>query len=753
MISEEHKWVALSWLCIFTVLMFGEVAVGQDFDESLLKAIGRTTEVSGDSGVKSAAPQYNPYEPYRTGGGHLIEIGSYRIDNIWQGKERKKGIFVADDWRHFMHGVKDAAAYPLAWEQFVDEKQAKFLDKGTTLETEVKFSNVPPIRLKGGESLIPSKPLLDLEKLAQFRGASLRFFIWIKGEGTGKGVALWDGAPSVTFYLKDSQGTLVETYPGLFNTRGSFPWFCYYVDVKIPYGLSTGSAAATTTTAEASNEGTDNSLASWAQLIGFNTMEDDNAIVTDEVKLPAAGGLYVELENPVSGTAWFSTISFGQYANGKLPPREMLADPTTGSLAPNPDYDELPMHIYFGLANLRKWNFLKGNNSFGDLTKVEGLKAFLARAEKDWSYMLHAVPYLVSMYNVGIQQEQASEFEKGWLEMLGAWLESMRDESTGLWKLNGRSSLELTEAVMGNCYSPVDMARSDEVSNQTEWLSIGGKTVTDAAKMVDAILAVQERDPRNPDILAGWTRYAFQPNALKKSDPVKRAFELCSTNAAVSILNQCLPQVNDAMKRQIRNSVKAAWDYGMRTVFRNDGKWYQSDAIQQLDGPAFALDFLDGTQWLESRFVSAMAAPKLKVDFGSNGSVKVTWLEPADNAVSVRIYALPKDAEGTELPVKQLAGVIQKTSKGLKGMDPLLAAKQICDAGKDAWGITPEMAGADYIAKKMSDLAPRLKVSKGLDLQVTKPMDLADVSWWAVAVSPYGEMSKPVQLAEKTDEN
>ena len=751
MTTEKHKRAALAWLCILVVLAGGEVAVSQDFDESLLKAIGRTAEAPADNGGKSDAAAYNPYEPYRTGGGHLIEIGRYRIDNLWQDKERKKGEVVADDWRHFMHGIKDAFSYPFAWEQFIDEKQAKFLDRATTLETEVKVSNVPPVKLKGGESLIPVKPLLDLTKLAQFRGTTLRFFVWIKAEGTGQGVSLWEGAPSVTFYLKDSQGTLVDTYPPLFNTRGSFPWFCYYMDVPIPYGLSTGAVAPATPVTEAVNEAEGSDVVSWAKLIGLNTTEEEAASSSDEVRLPAAGGLYVQLENPTSGTAWFSTISFGQLHNGKQPPREMLADPVSGSLAPNPDYDELPMHIYFGLANLRKWNFLKGNNVFGDLTRIEGLNAFLKQAENDWSYMLHAVPYLVSMYNVGIQQEQTPEFEKGWLETLGTWLESMRDEGTGLWKLNGRSSLELTEAIMGNCYEAEDVPRPDAVAAQTEWLSIGGKPVTDAAKMAEAVLDAQERDPKNPDVLAGWTRYAFKQNTLKASDPVRRAFELCSTNAAVSILNQCLPLVNDALKRRIRDSVKGAWDYAMRTVFRNDGKWYQSDAVQQLDGPAFALDFLDGTQWLEPRVVSSVAVPKLKVAFGANDSATVTWLEPADNAVSVRIYALAKGAEGTDLPVRQLAGVIQKAPKGLKGMDPLLAVRQICTAGKETWGITPEMAGADYIAKKMSDLAPRLKVAKGLELQVTKPADMSDVDWWAVAVGPYGEMSKPVQLMEKSE--
>jgi hypothetical protein len=229
------------------------------------------------------------------------------------------------------------------------------------------------------------------------------------------------------------------------------------------------------------------------------------------------------------------------------------------------------------------------------------------------------------------------------------------------------------------------------------------------------------------------------------------AFELCSSNAAVTILAQCLPQVDDGLKKRINASMKAAWEYAMRTVFTNDGKWYQNDAVQQLNGPAFALDFLNSTLWLEPRVVASVAKPKTKAEFTGDG-VHVTWEDPADNVVSLRIYALDKDSDATELPTDRLVGIIQKPARGVKGLDPLLAAKQICEAGKETWGMTPEKAGADYLAKMMKDLNPRLKVAKnGLDIQVSRPESVSDAVFWIVAVQPYGEMSKPVEVAEKND--
>ncbi len=740
---DNHKRLILAGLLVCMSFILAENVRGQGIDDDLMKALARPVTTKDATEEKAETQKTNKFEPYRVGGGHLIEIGPYRIDNLWQGQERK-GV-VAEDWRYFMHGMKDAFAYPLAWDAFIDEAQSKYLDKTTVLNTPVKSSNVPPIALKGGESVIPAKPLLDLQTLALFRGKTLRFFIWIKGEGVGLRTSLWEGSPWLCFYLKDSQGTLIASYPSVFCTRGTFPWFCYQIAVDVPYSLATAGGAI-----EAAEAIGDEPTVSWAEMIGFRT-DVDNDLESNELQLPAAGGLYVLLKNPASGTAWFSTISYEVVTKQNTPTKDGMVDPVTGSLAPNPDYDELPMHIFFGLADLRKWNFLKGNKAFGDLTRIDGLKAYLKMAEGDWSHMLHAVPYLVQIYNVGTQQNQTPDFEKGWLETLGAWLESMRSKTTGLWKLNGRDSLELTEAIVGNCYAPADIPRPGDLGNETGWLSIGGKAVTNAAAMAEAVLSAQEHDPKDAGVLAGWTRYAFQSRSLKESDPKRMAFELCSSNAAVTILAQCLPQVDDGLKKRINASMKAAWEYAMRTVFTNDGKWYQNDAVQQLNGPAFALDFLNSTLWLEPRVVASVAKPKTKAEFTGDG-VHVTWEDPADNVVSLRIYALDKDSDATELPTDRLVGIIQKPARGVKGLDPLLAAKQICEAGKETWGMTPEKAGADYLAKMMKALNPRLKVAKnGLDIQVSRPESVSDAVFWIVAVQPYGEMSKPIEVAEKND--
>ena len=98
------KQLMLASLIVCVSFVFTERLHGQGLDDDFLKAFSRPMEAKGETDEKKAEEQTSSkFEPYRTGGGHLIEIGPYRIDNLWQGQERK--AVVADDWRYFMHGM------------------------------------------------------------------------------------------------------------------------------------------------------------------------------------------------------------------------------------------------------------------------------------------------------------------------------------------------------------------------------------------------------------------------------------------------------------------------------------------------------------------------------------------------------------------------------------------------------------------------------------------------------------------------
>ena len=142
---SKHKQLILAWLLVCMSFFLAENVRGQGIDDDLLKALARPVTTKDATEEKADAQKTSKFEPYRVGGGHLVEIGPYRIDNLWQGQERK-GV-VADDWRYFMHGMKDAFAYPLAWDEFIDESQQKYLDRAMVLKTPMKVSNVPPIAL------------------------------------------------------------------------------------------------------------------------------------------------------------------------------------------------------------------------------------------------------------------------------------------------------------------------------------------------------------------------------------------------------------------------------------------------------------------------------------------------------------------------------------------------------------------------------------------------------------------------------
>ena len=147
---DNPKRLILALFMACMSVLFAEVLHGQNLDEDLLKALARPVEAKSATEEKAAEPTVSKFEPYRTGGGHLVEIGPYRVDNLWQGQERK--AVVADDWRYFMHGMKDAASYPLAWDEFIDADQEKY----TRLWNLVSNMDVPLIRLiKDGQKNEP----------------------------------------------------------------------------------------------------------------------------------------------------------------------------------------------------------------------------------------------------------------------------------------------------------------------------------------------------------------------------------------------------------------------------------------------------------------------------------------------------------------------------------------------------------------------------------------------------------------------
>lgn len=725
------------WLVFFCCLGI----VGQEVEEEI---------------VASPVKPLGKYEPLVRGGGQYIEIAGTVIESLWM-KDAGKGK--TDLWRHFMHGMTDHRGYPLVWDAFVGNGQAGVLDKAVLLDSAVKTSGLSSVCLPGKGKVVFEKPILSMADLSMVRGKTLRFYVWIKGEGTGDGAALWDGAPQVTFYVKDANDFVVGTKKCNFRTRGTFPWHCYYIEVPIPAVLALNELSLGAETKEEPKAGEGGAQAddgfSAALLSDLGSIVESG--IDEDVSLPAGGGLYVSVSNPVSGKAWFSTMSWEVASAENTPAREKRCDPTTGSMAPNPDYDELPMHLYFGLSKDHMWKFLKGNKAFGDLTYKSIMKDYvLNTAAKDWSHTLHALPYMVQMVGAGTMLNLVPPIELGWIEALGDVLEGLQDPGSGLWKLDGHGSLELTYLIVANSFSCRQCDHGDATVHETPWLGVGKRVVPRAAEMCDSILGAQCRDSRGGKRLAGWTRFAFKPQSVVNGVTGMGSFEMCSSAAAVQLLLRCYPLVDGGRKAKIRESLRGAWTYAMQTVFRPNGLWYQGDALPDFRGPAFGFQFLEGTQWLETkRNVAAVAKPQVETELNSREDFTVRW--KPENEASLRIYATRSGVDVSSIGDKDLIAIIHNpNAKSLGTMDAMLALREISLSVEKNWGATAEKYGAVYAADKLALFNKQVKITQGNGIVIPKPTDLANeegkLVYWLAATSPYSELSEFIKVNSPEEE-
>ena len=91
--------------------------------------------------------------------------------------------------------------------------------------------------------------------------------------------------------------------------------------------------------------------------------------------------------------------------------------------------------------------------------------------------------------------------------------------------------------------------------------------------------------------------------------------------------------------------------------------------------------------------------------------------------------------------------------------DPLVAARKIADAARTEWNLTPDAAGCDYLAAKVSVLPKRLPLGKAeksvnVDPPAVTLYTVADnastedtsIVFYAVGVNAYGECTDYLPL-------
>jgi hypothetical protein len=696
--------------------------------------------------AQEAPPSENKWQPSFSADGTTVTVDSWTAENLWMRKRGAAALKNSDFWRFFMHGFRDHKATPIAWRQlFADEKDAEaWIDPTQTLNNTVKNSTFPALLLEGQKTLVLPKPVLDIPALATLKGRTLRFFIWLKGENCGQDRTLWDGAPSLTLSLKDSLNNLIITESSLFKTRGTFPWFCYHLEIEIPTLLNT-------TLIEKKAETAEEAGGAPLDLNLMVAMLDPAQAAIP--RLPDGGGLYMTLSNLGGGKAWFSTLSWEIADKANSLPQSEWADPVTGSRAPNPDYDEFPMHLFFGIEPEKSWTFLTGNRVYKDLTTINGLEQYLKFAAKDWFHMQYGVAKLGYLQATIAVLKQASTFESGWREALCKQLLALQNPTTGLWGAGGTDNLMVTHAIVTNCFSPKTLPRSDRAQEETPWLNVSKNGLPNIGALLNSLLGARLKDPASGKLKA-WNRFAFQPEYLGAGQRDK-VCDLGATSAAVQILAQIAAQtIISSEKEMALNAIRDAWEYSMTNFVTPNYLWKQDDLSLSVTSPAFMMPLLEATQWLEPRISKDLSAPATEATELPGNKYRVRWNDKKTSFVSLRIYAVPAETAPEKLTEKHLVAILNRSNRSPLTADPLCGLQTFAATAQRRWGITPQSEGADYIAEKLAAIPKDLTLAEGgAEIIFPIPQILENetpipLKYYLSAVTAYGEMTPPKQIFE-----
>ena len=609
-------------------------------------------------------------------------------------------------WRYYMHGILDADAKPIALEDLI------YFDHNTTqwlvpnkISNSVKESNLSAVKLQGRETKNLGKPILTIEDLERFRGQKIRFYIWMKGENCGQDTELLSGAPRVCFYVRDGLGNLVDTEYGRFKTRGTFPWFCYHIEFVLPDIIDFSKSEK-----EEEKSSDDTMLDSLlATTLGHPAGTPGTSTI------PAGSGLFLGLENPANGTVYFSTLSWEMVTQDNTYEQKEWIDPQTGSKAPNSDYDELPMHVIYGLAGTANLNFLKGNHTIPNLLTTQGLNEYFSKREKDPFHLLHGIPFLNYLAQTGEILELIPKLDKEWYQILLQHLESLQNPETGLW---GRDLL-ITNVIVKNNFAPVSYKRQNSPQRNTPWMSVLNASIPHRELLLATLLKLQLKT--KDKTCAGWNLYTLLPDDVKKLADTSES-HLSTTTAAVELLALLKTQMNDPKQvAKIQRVIVEAREYVLSHYFFRNFLWKQNENSTKVTSGMFMFNLLEASGWQEDEVLEKAPAYEVAPIFNADGGLSLNVKTQPDDCVSLRILAAPAKIKMTDLTEKNIVGIIEKDPRNLLSMDPFHALIVICNAAEKQWEITPASEGAQFLAEKLEGHYPKIVYGVGLK-EITIPL-------------------------------
>lgn len=628
----------------------------------------------------------------------------------WTATERKAAR-PPELWQAYMHGVVDQFAKQIKLQGLYksDENSAALFDPDQTLETPFETVSAPSLRLDAG-AVVDAAAKLPIV-ISSWRGKQLRLFVWMKGEDTGLASDSWGSAPGMDVLFKAADGTVLAAAPAYMKTLGTFPWHCYYQDVLMP---------------------------------------------TTE----ALEGVYVRFHNRGAGTAWFSGLSWEAIGFPNAYTNEEKQDPVTGSLAPNPKFDELPAHLRWGKARRYDWSFFRGPAGGApgigfDLTTVAGFRDYYhSRAKQDRQHMCQAVRFLADWYHHGTRMQLLPPMEDGWPAGVAAVIVADQDPETGFWGLEGAPrSMAVTWSLVDGLFGARRIRRPDREDVPMPWLSLG-VPLPHPDRIIDTVLDMQQRtgngSSQNPQRQA-WSMAAYDYVADEETRAAGPDTCLAATSNAIELLRIAVRYTDPPRYEEVYTAVRAAVGAVLDKCVTTNALWKQLETDPEPTTGAFMPRIIANSMFLEGRVDERMQAPTVAVTRIRAGIWGVDWLASLPEVVAVRIYVAPAGTGPGRLSEPHLAGIIQRSRQRLAESDPIVATTMMKDASRARWGTNWEPMGAyTYTSFKLDRMIgfPAVKEAGNvLELELPDP---ARAEVYVAAVNRYGELSRPTLVQELT---
>lgn len=528
----------------------------------------------------------------------------------------------AELWRDYMHGIVPDKAAKITVDAIVKRNPAaaKFINRKELLKGE------PSLRITNKSNLTVTLPVNS----ADIKGKKIRLFYWCKGVRAGYNNG-WH-APWLVLIARNAAKKNIFVFPAWFHTIGTYPWHCYYIDIFIPQA----------TEEFAVNFYTPNGIAYF------------------------------------SGFAWEPVTPANTYSNN------YKQCPTTGSLAPNVYYDQMPEHMTRGYGTKYPYRWFLGSKigligQPDDITTLKGFtNYFKTKGIKKPEHMNHGLLHLADAYRRGKKLNLLPPVEDGWLENFRDLLLAAQDPATGYWHDGKSLSMGATFHIINMHFRYHELKRSDRPDIIKPGMDLGTKIVPRADAMIRRTLKQQSSwtDPQGKLRKAAWNAAAY--TFTDTPDKGKSKFAQNSTWDAVYLLRLAGRHAEkDETRKEIYNAIKDAYFYMLSKAVLPDGNIRMND-ISNNPSRTYVFVLLQDFHAFERKIMKDLPQSKGKIKLNGN-NIEISADIP-NTMDAARIYIAPANLPADKLDERYLVGIIHRKGKEFYELDPW-AFYQRCDQG------------------------------------------------------------------------